>query len=84
MHVPSLNDRRDDIPLLVDHFLNLLSDEHGIVIPKVDSDAMKLIQKANWTGNVRELRNVVERLLILTPKGENISSQIVKQYARLK
>ena len=84
LHVPSLNDRREDIPLLVDHFLKLLSDEHSIVIPKVDSDAMKLIQKADWTGNVRELRNVVERLLILTPKGENISGQIVKQYAHLK
>ena len=84
LHVPSLNDRREDIPLLVDHFLKLLSDEHSIVIPKVDYDAMKLIQKADWTGNVRELRNVVERLLILTPKGENISGQIVKQYAHLK
>ena len=54
------------------------------MIPKVDSDAMRLIQKADWTGNVRELRNVVERLLILTPKGEIISGQIVKQYAHLK
>ena len=83
LHVPSLNDRREDIPLLVDHFLKLLSDEHSIVIPKVDSDAMKLIQKADWTGNVRALRNVVERLLILTPRRKYFR-QIVKQYAHLK
>ena len=60
IHVPSLNDRREDIPLLVDHFLNQLSEDHGILIPEVEDSAMKLIQKADWTGNVRELRNVVE------------------------
>ncbi len=84
LEVPSLNERREDIPLLVDHFLNLLSEEHGIVLPEVDSSAMNLIQKADWTGNVRELRNVVERLLILTPKGQKISTSIVKQFAHLK
>ena len=84
LHVPSLNDRREDIPLLVDHFLKLLGDDHGILFPKVESAAMKLIQQADWTGNVRELRNVVERLLILTPKGSNISAAIVKHYAYLK
>ena len=84
IHVPSLNDRREDIPLLVDHFLNQLSEDHGILIPEVELKAMKLIQGADWTGNVRELRNVVERLLILTPRGEKISEQIVKQYAHLK
>jgi DNA-binding NtrC family response regulator len=84
LHVPSLNDRRDDIPLLVDHFLKLLGDDHGILVPEIDSAAMKLIQQADWTGNVRELRNVVERLLILTPRGAKISASIVKQYAHLK
>ena len=54
------------------------------MIPEVEPNAMKLIQKADWTGNVRELRNVVERLLILTPKGENISGKLSKQYAHLK
>ena len=84
LHVPSLNERREDVPLLVDHFLKLLGEEHGILIPEVDSSALNLIQNADWTGNVRELRNVVERLLILTPKGQNITAAIVKQYAHLK
>ena len=84
VEVPSLNDRREDIPLLVDHFLHLLSDDHSIVKPEVTDSAMKLISKADWTGNVRELRNVVERLLILTPRGEKITDKIVKQFAHLK
>ena len=84
LHVPSLNERREDIPLLVDHFLKLLGDEHGILVPEVDSAALNEIQNADWTGNVRELRNVVERLLILTPKGSHITAAIVKQYAHLK
>ena len=83
IHVPSLNDRRDDIPLLVDHFLKLLVDDHRIAVPEVDSKAMKLIVAANWTGNVRELRNVIERLIILTPPGLSISEKIVRQYAHL-
>lgn len=84
VEVPSLNDRREDIPLLVEHFLNLLSEDHSIVKPEVEDSAMKLISKADWTGNVRELRNVVERLLILTPRGEKITDKIVKQFAHLK
>ena len=83
IHVPSLNDRRDDIPLLVNHFLKLLADDHRIAVPEVDSKAMKLIVCANWTGNVRELRNVIERLIILTPPGLSISEKIVRQYAHL-
>jgi len=83
IHVPSLNERREDIPILVKHFLELLADDHGEAIPKVEKDAMKLICEADWTGNVRELRNVVERLLILTPSGSSISSKIVSKYAHL-
>ena len=83
IHVPSLNDRREDIPILVKHFLELLADDHGEAIPKVEKDAMKLICEADWTGNVRELRNVMERLLILTPSGSSISSEIVSKYAHL-
>jgi DNA-binding NtrC family response regulator len=83
IHVPSLNDRREDIPLLVKHFLELLAEDHGEAIPKIEKEAMKLICEADWTGNVRELRNVVERLLILTPSGSSISSDIVSKYAHL-
>ena len=83
IHVPSLNDRREDIPLLVTHFLELLAEDHGQAIPKVEKDALRLICKADWTGNVRELRNVMERLLILTPSGTSISSEIVSKYAHL-
>jgi two-component system nitrogen regulation response regulator NtrX len=83
IHVPSLNDRREDIPLLVTHFLALLAEDHGQAIPKVEKDALSLICKADWTGNVRELRNVMERLLILTPSGTSISREIVSKYAHL-
>ena len=81
IHVPSLNNRRDDIPVLVDHFLKLLAEDHRIEVPVIDASALKMICEANWTGNVRELRNVIERLLILTPAGENISSEMVSKYS---
>jgi two-component system nitrogen regulation response regulator NtrX len=83
IHVPSLNDRRDDIPVLVNHFIKLLAEDHGVIAPEFDALALKKICNANWTGNVRELRNVVERLLILTPVGKKISSEIVSKYAHL-
>ncbi|PCJ80970.1 MAG: response regulator [Bacteroidetes bacterium] len=83
IHIPSLNNRREDIPLLVEHFLKLLAEDSGMPIPKVEKAAMTLICKADWTGNVRELRNVVERLLILTPSGSSISPEIVSKYAHL-
>lgn len=68
IHVPSLNHRRDDIPLLVDHFLSNICEEYGIAKKKIDADAVKLLQEHNWTGNIRELRNIVERLVILSDK----------------
>ncbi len=78
--VPSLNDRRDDIPLLIEHFAKKIAEEQGSV-PKVFTDkAVKLLQEYNWTGNVRELRNVVERLIILG--GTEISEEEVKLFAR--
>jgi len=77
--VPSLNDRRDDIPLLIEHFTEKISSEQGI-IPKVFSNqAVKLLQEYDWTGNIRELRNVVERLIILG--GNEISETDVTLFA---
>ncbi|PUZ27322.1 sigma-54-dependent Fis family transcriptional regulator [Chitinophaga costaii] len=68
IHVPSLNERRDDIPLLVDHFLDNVCKEYGIAKKAIDPAALKALQEYNWTGNIRELRNVVERLVILSGK----------------
>lgn len=68
IRVPSLNERRDDIPLLVDHFLTNICAEYGIAKKGMDADAVALLQQHNWTGNIRELRNIVERLVILSDK----------------
>lgn len=78
MNVPTLNDRKDDIPLLVEYFINQICAETGMHKRKVDADAMKLLVNKNWTGNIRELRNVVERLLILS--GDRITASDVKSY----
>jgi DNA-binding NtrC family response regulator len=83
VHVPALNDRRDDVPLLVTHFLNFICEQHGKVLLDVKDDAMALLQSANWTGNIRELRNVVERLVILTPKGGAIDGALVQRFGGL-
>jgi len=64
--VPPLNDRKEDIPLLVDHFSAMICEEYGCPVKKIDASAYKELQKINWTGNIRELRNVVERLIILS------------------
>lgn len=78
IHVPSLNDRREDIPLLIERFLEDICNEYGIGIKTISDDAMRLLQNYNWTGNIRELRNVVERLIILS--GKSISKEDVKNY----
>ncbi|QAA80964.1 sigma-54-dependent Fis family transcriptional regulator [Aequorivita sp. H23M31] len=77
--VPSLKDRREDIPLLVDYFSERISKEHGTTQKKFSSKAIKLLQEYDWTGNIRELRNVVERLIILG--GKEISEEDVKLFA---
>ncbi|HXB28422.1 MAG TPA: sigma-54 dependent transcriptional regulator [Puia sp.] len=71
IHVPSLNERRDDIPLLVDKFLVDICNEYGIARKGIDEEAIRALQEYNWTGNIRELRNVVERLIILSSKSIN-------------
>lgn len=79
IQVPSLNERRDDIPMLVRHFANAIAEEQRTPVKMFHADAIDLLKQYDWTGNIRELRNVVERLIIL---GENpISAQDVKMYA---
>ena len=63
--VPALNDRREDIPMLIEHFSKKIADEHGTVIKNFSKSAIQLLQAYDWTGNIRELRNVIERLIIL-------------------
>jgi two-component system, NtrC family, nitrogen regulation response regulator NtrX len=79
IHVPSLKERVEDIPLLTAHFLELVCTEQGIAPKKITDKALKELQKLPWTGNVRELRNVVERLVILGEK--EITEADVKCYA---
>ncbi len=78
IHVPSLNDRRDDIPLLVDQFLTDICSDYGIAKKPTEPEAISLLQEYNWTGNIRELRNVVERLVILS--GKSITAEDVRNY----
>jgi two-component system, NtrC family, nitrogen regulation response regulator NtrX len=78
IHVPSLNDRRDDVPLLVDKFLSDVCSDYGIVKKAIDSDAIESLKQHNWTGNIRELRNVVERLVILSAK--TITKEDIQTY----
>jgi two-component system, NtrC family, nitrogen regulation response regulator NtrX len=78
IHVPSLNDRRDDIPLLVEHFLDITCQEYGMARKTIDKDAMKALQQHNWSGNIRELGNVVARLVILS--GKTITQEDVYDY----
>jgi two-component system, NtrC family, nitrogen regulation response regulator NtrX len=78
IHVPSLNQRREDIPLLLDKFLDDIAKEYGQAKKSMDKRAVELMQQHNWTGNIRELRNVVERLVILS--GKTITEDDVKMY----
>ncbi|MFM9983996.1 MAG: sigma-54-dependent transcriptional regulator [Flavobacteriales bacterium] len=79
IRVPSLNERRDDIPVLADYFLNMIAEEYGQPKKEITAGAIKGLQELNWTGNVREFRNVIERLVILSPKG--IDDKMVKAFA---
>jgi DNA-binding NtrC family response regulator len=77
--VPSLNERQDDIPLLLEYFATKIAEEQGNATKTFSIEAIKLLQVYDWTGNIRELRNVVERLIILG--GNEISKQDVKLFA---
>ena len=79
IHVPSLDDRKEDIPLLINHFCELICNEQGIQLKKFDAAAVESLQQRSWTGNIRELRNVVERLIILG--GRSISKADVEMFA---
>ena len=78
IHVPPLNERREDIPLLVTHFNKLVCGEYGVTPKKIEKEAILALQDINWTGNIRELRNVVERLIILS--GDVIKVADVKNF----
>ena len=79
IHVPALNERRSDIPLLVNHFLKLVCQDHGIAQKTIDIAAVQALQALNWTGNIRELRNIIERLVILSD--QCITANDVQRYA---
>lgn len=79
IHVPSLDERKEDIPLLVNYFFELICCEQGTQVKKIDAKAIELLQSRSWTGNIRELRNVVERLIILG--GQSISKEDVEMFA---
>ena len=80
IHVPTLNEREDDIPLLAEHFNSVICSEYGMSKKTIKKDAIKELQKIEWTGNIREFRNVLERLIILCK--DEIKGEDVVAYAR--
>ena len=80
IRVPSLNERLGDIPLLANHFNESICGEYGVGKKNIAPDAIEELQKINWTGNIREFRNVFERLIILCEK--DITGKDVLEYAR--
>ncbi|MEE4286810.1 MAG: sigma-54 dependent transcriptional regulator [Mariniphaga sp.] len=79
IHVPSLNERLEDIPLLANHFITLICNEYGMPEKTISADALTELKKINWTGNIREFRNVIERLIILCDR--QISGDDVQKFA---
>ncbi len=82
IHVPSLNDRKDDIPLLAEHFLAIICEDQGLPLKEIDESGIAALKNVNWTGNIRELRNIIERLVILC--GDTIVGNDVNLYANPK
>ncbi len=81
INVPDLSERKEDIPLLIEHFINQISKEQGMKPKKINKNAIKMLQEMPWTGNIRELRNVIERLLILCDN--EINAEDVERYVRI-
>src|SRR5215210_3917056 len=81
IHVPSLNERRDDIPLLVNKFLEDIAEDYGQAKKEIDAKALEALTQHDWTGNIRELRNVVERLVILS--GKTITAEDINNYVAI-
>ena len=79
IHVPALNERLEDIPLLANHFIHTICDEYGMPLKSISDDAIAELQKITWTGNIREFRNVIERLIILCDL--NITAEDVLKFA---
>ncbi len=79
IHVPSLNERKDDIPMLAEYFMTIICSDHGIPRKAFEPKALKALQNVDWTGNIRELRNIIERLIILGSK--EITAEDVNLYA---
>ena len=80
IHVPSLNNRRDDVPLLANYFIKEICDSYNVKPKPIEKEALELLEEFNWTGNVRELRNVMERLIILsgdTIKGKDVAAYVI-------
>ena len=82
IHVPSLNERVEDIPLLANHFIKMVCADQGIPLKKFDLKALDALKNIDWTGNIRELRNIIERLVILC--GPIISEADVQNYSNSK
>ncbi|MGX1023969.1 sigma-54-dependent transcriptional regulator [Psychroflexus sp. MBR-150] len=80
IHVPSLDERPEDIPLLVNHFLKTIAKEQGVTPKDIDEEALEILKQYQWTGNIRELRNVVERLIILG--GDKITAKDVELFSQ--
>lgn len=78
IHVPSLDERKEDIPVLTNYFIEIICNEMGVAIKEIDKQALKALQNRAWPGNIREFRNVIERLIILG--GKEISEQDVMQF----
>ena len=78
IHVPSLNERREDVPHLINYFLGIVASEYGQPKKSMDKNALDALQQYNWSGNIRELRNVVERLIIFS--GKTITMNDIESY----